>query len=35
MATFRFESNEEFEWETTGYFGGFDKLYYFEGIQKL
>ena len=24
----RFESNEEVRWETEGYFGGFDKLYY-------
>ena len=31
----RFESNEEVEWETIGYFGGFDKLYYLEGIEKL
>ena len=30
----RFESNEE-EWETKGYFGGFDKSYYLEGITKL
>ena len=28
----RFKSNEKVEWETTGYFGGFDKAYYFEGI---
>ena len=31
----RFKSNEEVEWETEGYFGEFDKLYYFEGIEKL
>ena len=31
----RFESNEEVEWETEGYFGGFDKSYYLEGIKKL
>ena len=29
------ESNEEVEWEADGYFGGFDKSYYLEGIQKL
>ena len=31
----RFESNGEIEWETEGYFGGFDKSYYLEGIEKL
>ena len=31
----RFESNEEVEWETEGYFEGFDKSYYLEGIEKL
>ena len=31
----RFESNEEVEWETEGYFGGLDKSYYLEGIKKL
>ena len=31
----RFESKEEVEWETEGYFGGFDKSYYLEGIEKL
>ena len=31
----RFESNEEVEWETEGYFGGFGKSYYLEGIEKL
>ena len=31
----RFESNKEVEWETEGYFGGFDKSYYLEGIEKL
>ena len=30
-----FESNEQVEWETEGYFGGFDKSYYLEGIEKL
>ena len=30
-----FESIEEVEWETEGYFGGLDKLYYLEGIEKL
>ena len=30
-----FESNEEDEWETEGYFGRFDKSYYLEGIEKL
>ena len=30
-----FESNEEVEWETEGYFVGFDKSYYLEGIEKL
>ena len=29
------EPNEEVEWETKGYFGGFDKTYYLEGIEKL
>ena len=31
----RFESNEEVEWETERNFGGFDKSYYLEGIEKL
>ena len=31
----RFGPNEEVEWEKEGYFGGFDKLYYLEGIEKL
>ena len=31
----RFEPNEEVEWETEGYFRGFDKSYYLEGIEKL
>ena len=31
----RFESNEEVEWETEGYFEGFDKSYYLEAIEKL
>ena len=31
----RFESNEEVEWETEGYFEGFDKLYYLEGVERL
>ena len=31
----RFEPNEEVEWETEEYFGGFDKSYYLEGIKKL
>ena len=31
----RFESNEKVDWETEGYFGGFDKLYYLESIEKL
>ena len=31
----RFESNEEVVWETKGYFGGFDKPYYLEGIEKF
>ena len=31
----RFESNEEFEWETEEYLGGFDKSYYLQGIEKL
>ena len=30
-----FESNEEVELETEGYFGGFDKSYYLEGIEKF
>ena len=30
-----FESNEEVEWETEEYFGGFDKSYYLESIEKL
>ena len=30
-----FELNEQVEWETEGYFGGFDKSYYLEGIEKL
>ena len=29
-----FESNEEVEWETEGYFWGFDKSYYLKGIEK-
>ena len=31
----RLESNEEVEWVTEGYFGGFAKLYCLEGIEKL
>ena len=31
----RFESNEEVEWETEGYFGEFDKSYYLEDTEKL
>ena len=31
----RFESKEEVEWEVEGYFGEFDKSYYFKGIEKL
>ena len=31
----RFESNEQVEWETEGYFRGFGKSYYLEGIEKL
>ena len=31
----RFESNEEAEWETEKYFGGFDKSYYLEGKKML
>ena len=31
----RFETNEEVEWETEGYFKGFDESYYLEGIEKL
>ena len=31
----RFESDEEVEWKTEGYFGGFDESYYLEGIEKL
>ena len=30
----RFESNEEVEWQTEGYFAGFDKSYYLEDIEK-
>ena len=30
-----FESNEEVEWGTEGYFGGFDTSYYLERIEKL
>ena len=30
-----FESNEEVEWKTGGYFRGFSKSYYLEGIEKL
>ena len=30
-----FETNQEVEWETEGYFGGFDESYYLEGIKKL
>ena len=29
----RCESNEEAKWETEGYFGGFNKSYYLEGIE--
>ena len=29
------KKHEEVKWETKGYFGGFDKSYYFEGIEKL
>ena len=28
-------TNEEVEWETGGYFGGFEKSYYLKGIEKL
>ena len=31
----RFKMTEKIEWETEGYFGGFDKSYYLEGIEKL
>ena len=31
----RFESNEEVEWQTEGYFGRFEKSYYLEGTEKL
>ena len=31
----RFDSNKQVEWKTEGYFGGFDKSYYLEGIEKL
>ena len=31
----RFESNEEVEWDSEGYFGGFNKSYYLKGIEKL
>ena len=31
----RFESNEEVECETEGYFGEFETSYYLEGIEKL
>ena len=31
----RFESNEEVEWETEGYFEGFHKSYYLEGLDEL
>ena len=31
----RFESIEEVEWETEGYFGGFDKSHYLKGIENL
>ena len=30
-----FEPNEEFEWNTEGYFGGFDKSYYLKGRENL
>ena len=30
-----FESNEEVEWKTEGYFGGVDKSYYLDDIEKL
>ena len=30
-----FYLNEEVEWEVEGYFGGFDKSYYSEGIEKF
>ena len=30
-----FESNEKVEWETEGYFGGFEKSYCLEGIENL
>ena len=29
------KSNEEVKWETEGYFGGFDKSYHLEDIEKL
>ena len=31
----RFESNEKVKWETEWYFGGFDKPYYLDSIEKL
>ena len=31
----RFESNEGVKWETEGYFRGFDKSHYLEGIEQL
>ena len=31
----RFETNEEVEWETEEYFGGFDMQYYLKGREKL
>ena len=30
-----FESNEQVEWETEEYFGGFDRLYYLKVKEKL
>ena len=30
-----FQLNEEVEWETKAYFGGFDKSYYLEGVEKF
>ena len=31
----RFESNEKVEWDTEGYFRGFHKSHYLEGIEKF
>ena len=31
----RFDSNGKVEWETEGYFGGFDKSHHLEGTEKL